>query len=101
MKLLSLFLGLLTPLAVNGCVSFSVGAGTGCAWMCEYCSNALGTNNYYFTTDVCTYQGTGCIGTPQAGTTYTCCASSLEEDRAFEYDEDLTIKVKKTVTIRY
>lgn len=62
--------------ASNGCVSFSVSSGTGCAWMCNYCAGALGTNNYYFTTDVCKYeQGTGCVGNPQAGVTYTCCAA--------------------------
>ena len=107
MKLLSLFLASFVPLIsatnvvpVNGCVSFSVGAGTGCAWMCDYCANTLGTNNYYFTTDVCTYEGSGCVGSPQAGTTYTCCASSLEdEDHVIEYDEEITIK--KSVTIRY
>ena len=25
----------------NGCVSFSVGPGTGCAWMCNYCANIV------------------------------------------------------------
>ena len=58
------------------CVTFQVGAGTGCAWMCSYCANQLSTNNYYFTTDVCKYQTTGCVGNPQANTPYTCCASS-------------------------
>jgi hypothetical protein len=58
----------------NNCVSFNVGPGTGCAWMCTYCAGALGTNSYYFTDGVCTYQAGGCIGNPQAGVTYTCCA---------------------------
>lgn len=57
----------------NNCVSFSVSTGTGCAWMCSYCATQLGTNNYYFTTDVCTYQTGGCVGNPIAGVTYTCC----------------------------
>ena len=58
------------------CVSFSVGAGTGCAWMCSYCAQQLGTNNYFFTNAVCTYQsGQGCVGNPQAGVQYTCCAA--------------------------
>ena len=61
---------------VNGCVSFSVSSGTGCAWMCNYCANQLGTNNYYFTDGVCTYQeGVGCVGNPIAGKTYTCCST--------------------------
>ena len=59
----------------NGCISFSVSAGTGCAWMCNYCANQLGTNNYYFTNQVCTYQTGGCVGNPQAGVTYTCCSA--------------------------
>jgi hypothetical protein len=58
----------------NGCVTFSVSSGTGCAWMCNYCATQLGTNNYYFTDGVCTYQeGQGCVGNPIAGKTYTCC----------------------------
>ena len=59
---------------MNNCVSFSVGSGTGCAWMCSYCANSLGTNNYYFTDSVCTYQSGGCVGNPVAGKTYTCCS---------------------------
>jgi hypothetical protein len=59
----------------NNCINFSVSSGTGCAWMCSYCASQLGTNNYYFTTDVCTYQTGGCVGNPIAGTTYTCCSA--------------------------
>jgi hypothetical protein len=59
----------------NNCVSFSVTAGTGCAWMCNYCANQLGTNNYYFTNGVCTYESGGCVGNPQAGVMYTCCSA--------------------------
>jgi len=59
----------------NQCITYSVSAGTGCAWMCNYCAAQLGTNNYYFTTDVCTYQMGGCVGNPQAGVQYTCCAN--------------------------
>ena len=57
------------------CIHFSVGPGTGCQYMCEYCSNQLGTNNYYFTDGVCTYQTGGCQGNPLTGVTYTCCAN--------------------------
>lgn len=74
---------------VNGCVSFTVSSGTGCAWMCNYCSGALGTNNYYFTTDVCKYQeGAGCVGNPQAGVTYTCCAAAGEAASGEEAEEE-------------
>lgn len=62
------------PDGPNACVNFQVGAGTGCDWMCNYCANQLGTNNYYFTTGVCSYQSGGCVGSPSTGTTYTCCA---------------------------
>ena len=60
----------------NSCVTFSVSSGTGCAWMCNYCATQLGTNNYYFTNGVCTYeQGTGCVGNPVAGVQYSCCST--------------------------
>ena len=58
------------------CVTFTVSQGTGCAWMCNYCASKLGTSNYYFTDNVCKYvEGTGCVGTPYAGVSYTCCSS--------------------------
>ena len=63
-----------TAAEIYSCVSFIVGPGTGCDWMCNYCANALGTNNYYFTTPVCTYQAGGCVGNPVAGAEYACCA---------------------------
>jgi hypothetical protein len=59
----------------SSCINFSVGPGTGCDWMCSYCANTLGTNNYYFTSGVCTYQTGGCVGNPQTGVTYTCCSA--------------------------
>jgi len=57
------------------CIHFSVGPGTSCQWMCQYCADQLGTNNYYFTDGVCTYQTGGCQGNPLVGITYTCCAN--------------------------
>ncbi len=62
----------ITP--VNNCIQFSVSSGTGCAWMCNYCANQLGTFNYYFPDSVCTYQSGGCVGSPVAGKTYSCCS---------------------------
>ena len=59
----------------NNCISFSVGSGTGCQWMCNYCEQSLGTTNYYFTDGVCKYQTGGCVGSPQLGKTYTCCSA--------------------------
>jgi hypothetical protein len=74
---------------VNGCLTFTVGQGTGCAWMCSYCAANLGTNSYYFTGNppVCTYQtgisvaegisvAGGCVGSPVSGQSYTCCATT-------------------------
>jgi hypothetical protein len=81
---LALFSGLTSPVSsttspANGCITFSVSQGTGCNWMCNYCSNQLGTNNYYFTDNVCTYEsGVGCVGNPQQGKQYTCCAAGNE-----------------------
>jgi len=82
-------LGTNTPVSgnpTNQCVSFYLGQGTGCSWMCNYCASSLGTNNYYFTDNVCTYEsGIGCVGNPVAGKSYTCCSSSqeLEENEVF------------------
>ena len=60
----------------NNCITFTVSQGTGCAWMCNYCANQLGTNNYYFTDNVCSYQeGVGCVGNPYSGKSYTCCSA--------------------------
>ena len=62
--------------ATNNCISFTLSPGTGCAWMCNYCANNLGTDNYYFQPAICTYQsGVGCVGNPQAGVTYQCCSA--------------------------
>jgi len=61
--------------ASNGCISFSVGSQTGCGWMCNYCANSLGTNNYYFVDGVCQYEPGGCVGNPIVGVQYTCCAN--------------------------
>ncbi|MDA7464029.1 hypothetical protein N8996_04485 [Candidatus Poseidonia alphae] len=62
--------------ANNNCVSFSVGPGTGCNWMCQYCQDKLESTNYYFTDGVCRYQGGDvCTGNPIAGVTYTCCSN--------------------------
>jgi hypothetical protein len=66
---------LVSQFASNQCTSFSVSPGTGCAWMCNYCANSLGTSNYYFTTPVCTYQTGGCVGNPNPGVQYTCCST--------------------------
>ena len=68
---------IVSPLRITPrhCISFVVAAGTGCAWMCEYCANNLGTNNYFFPDGVCTYAPGGCQGNPVAGVTYTCCSN--------------------------
>ena len=59
----------------NNCITFQVGQGTGCEWMCNYCGTNLNTSNYYFTEPVCSYQGTGCVGNPIVGKSYTCCSN--------------------------
>jgi len=84
LQLLSLVFGVLSVSAENictndtdlpnGCMTFSIGSGTGCSWMCQYCQTNLGTTNYYFTDGVCTYESGGCTGNPVAGKQYTCCS---------------------------
>lgn len=59
----------------QSCLTFTVSQGTGCQWMCNYCATNLGTNNFYFTDNVCKYQeNQGCIGNPYSGKSYTCCS---------------------------
>jgi hypothetical protein len=99
-KIASLLFLMMYAMTVSGCVTFSVSAGTGCAWMCNYCAQQLSTNNYYFTDGVCTYQsGVGCVGNPIAGKMYTCCATSEESDEAIDEaideasgEEDVQVK---------
>ena len=86
MRLITIVLGFLTLACgsisdkqiqispTNQCISFSVAQGTGCSWMCNYCATQLGTPNYYFTDNVCTYEQGGCVGNPLSGKTYTCCS---------------------------
>jgi hypothetical protein len=59
----------------TNCITFLVGPGTGCQWMCDYCANTLGSNSYYFLPPVCTYQTGGCVGNPQSGVSYSCCTT--------------------------
>ncbi len=97
-KLLLLFLALFSRLAApvssqvvssqvpqaivgsNNCYTFTVGQGTGCQYLCNLCSNQLGTDNYYFTDNVCTYDSSlgYCTGNPQQYKQYTCCAAGEE-----------------------
>jgi hypothetical protein len=58
----------------NKCINFSIGPGTGCEWMCNYCASMLNTSNYYFSPQVCTYQSGGCVGNPLSGVVYSCCS---------------------------
>jgi hypothetical protein len=64
----------INTIPTNNCIQFTVNSGTGCNWMCNYCSNILGTSNYYFLDSICTYQQGGCVGNPIAGNIYTCCS---------------------------
>jgi len=60
------------PTPTGGCVS-STFSGVGCDDMCSWCQSALGTDQYYWETGVCTWDYTQCTGSPLAGVTYTCC----------------------------
>jgi len=61
---------------VPECVGFTVGPGTGCNWMCEYCEEQLKTTDYFFFDDVCKYnESGGCQGLPEAGKQYVCCVN--------------------------
>jgi len=64
----------------NGCVNFQVAAGTGCAWICNYCTAQLGPI-YYFTSDVCKYEPGGCVGNPEPNVQYTCCTINYYQEQ--------------------
>ena len=82
-------------LSANNCVSFTVGPDTGCSWMCNYCAQQLGTNNYYFEDGVCQYQTGGCVGNPQVGVKYTCCSGSLAKQEVKKVEEVEEVEVQK------
>ena len=58
----------------NYCLTFTIGEDTGCNWMCDYCAQNLGTNNFYFTDWICTNNNGMCTGNPSAWEEYTCCS---------------------------
>jgi hypothetical protein len=61
----------------TNCITFLIGPGTGCDWMCNYCGSQLNSSSYYFLPPVCTYEsGVGCVGNPQTGVSYSCCPTS-------------------------
>ena len=63
--------GYATP--TGNCATFTLPENQDCNWMCNYCTNALGTTGYFFETGVCQQTPTGCIGNPYYGVVYTCC----------------------------
>tara|TARA_B100001093_G_C26778109_1_gene993320 strand:+ start:1098 stop:1322 length:225 start_codon:yes stop_codon:yes gene_type:complete len=58
----------------SDCISFTIGENTGCQFMCDYCAENLGTNNFYFTDWICKNRNGICTGTPSAFEEYTCCS---------------------------
>jgi len=69
------------PESPSGCITFKIGPGTGCDWMCNYCAEQLKTNNYYFIDGICKYKLAGCKGNPLAGVDYTCCIAQSKEGK--------------------
>lgn len=55
------------------CVTFTIGEDTGCQYMCDYCAENLGTNDFYFTDWICKNKNGMCSGDPTSWETYTCC----------------------------
>ena len=49
--------------------------------MCAWAGAALGTDQFYWTSDVCTYDGDiytgGCTGSPLAGVQYKVCKTAV------------------------
>lgn len=57
------------------CITYTIGEGTGCQFMCDYCTENLGTTDFYFTDWVCQNKNGMCTGDPIAWETYTCCTN--------------------------
>lgn len=57
------------------CITFTIGDDTGCQFMCDYCAENLGTNNFYFTDWICKNRNGMCTGSPTPWETYTCCTN--------------------------
>ncbi len=57
------------------CITFTIGEDTGCQFMCDYCAENLGTNNFYFTDWICKNRNGICTGSPMAYEEYTCCTN--------------------------
>ena len=76
MKLLSsLFIVFSNKKKLNGneCITFTIGEGTGCQFMCDHCYQNLGTDRFYFTDWICQNKDGICTGDPTPWETYTCC----------------------------
>lgn len=58
----------------NRCITFVVTEGTSCDFMCNYCAETLGTNDFIFTDWVCDNRNGRCKGEPIAWMDYTCCS---------------------------
>lgn len=67
-----------TGYATGNCVSFTLPENQDCNWMCNYCTNALGTTNFFFDMHDCSPTSTGCVGNPYYGAVYTCCARNTQ-----------------------
>lgn len=57
----------------NNCINFTISSRTKCDWLCNYCSINLGTDNFYFEDNVCTYEKGLCTGNPTDEKSYKCC----------------------------
>ena len=60
-------------LSNEDCITFTIGESTSCQYMCDYCSENLGTTNFYFTDWICKNRNGMCSGDPMPWETYTCC----------------------------
>ena len=58
------------------CITFTIGEDTGCQFMCDYCSENLGTNKFYFTDWICKNKNGICYGNPKPYEEYTCCTEN-------------------------
>ena len=57
----------------NNCINFTVGSGTKCDWLCNYCATNLGEDDFYFPDNACTFEKGLCSGNLISGKSYKCC----------------------------
>ena len=74
-SLMSIFSEKKSKSSHGNCITFTIGDGTDCQFMCDHCSQYLGTNDFFFTDWICQNKNGYCVGNPIPWEEYTCCSN--------------------------